>query len=109
MELGVKTRSIVCGEACSSATILALACDERHMSTHSVLMIHEFKVTMNGYRLKHALDEIRDAQRLMDALIDFYENRTKMRGQELREALDHEYYLDRREAIEKGFIDRGQI
>lgn len=90
------------GFACSIASVIFMAGDERIMNEASLLMIHNAWtfVQGNSKELRKAAD---DLETITQASINAYMSRVNITEEELRELMDSEHWLEYSEAMEKGF------
>ena len=98
-----KVRTVCDGFACSAASVVFMAGDERVMSTASLLMIHNAwaKVSGNSKELRKQAD---DLDKITQASINAYMQEVNITEEELKQMLDDETWITPQEAIEKGFI-----
>ena len=93
----------VTGEACSAASIVAMAayCE---MSPTALMMVHcvSTKVSGNHNAMEHTAEMLRAAD---SALATAYSKKTGMREEEVLEMMNHETWLTAEQAKEKGLID----
>ena len=90
------------GFACSIASVIFMAGDERVMSDASLLMIHNAWT----YTVGNADDlrkEADDLETITQASISAYMSGVSITQDELKELLDNETWLTPQEALEKGF------
>lgn len=90
------------GFACSIASVIFMAGDERLMSTASLLMIHNAWTWASGNaaELRKQAD---DLDKITRASINAYMQKVSITEEELKALLDAESWLEYNEAIEKGF------
>ena len=98
-----KVKTVCDGFACSAASVIFMAGDERVMSTASLLMIHNAwsHVSGNANELRKQAD---DLDKITQASINAYMQEVNITGEELKQMLDDETWITPQEAIEKGFI-----
>lgn len=97
-----KINTYVDGFACSIASVIFMAGDNRYMSNTSLLMIHNaWTYTMGN------ADELRkqaeDLDTITQASINAYMDHVNISEEELSNLLDNETWLDSSSALEKGF------
>lgn len=97
-----KIRTYCDGFACSIASVIFMAGEERFMSEASLLMIHNAwsRVVGNAQELRKQAD---DLDKITQASINAYMKYVNISEEELKDLLDSEYWLTYDEAIEKGF------
>ena len=98
------TVKTVCdGFACSAASVIFMAGDERVMSTASLLMIHNAwsMVSGNANDLRKQAD---DLDKVTQASVNAYMQEVNITEKELKQMLDDETWITPQEALEKGFV-----
>lgn len=97
-----KVRTIVDGFACSIASVIFMAGDERIMSNASMLMIHNawMHTAGNATQLRKDAD---DLDKITQASINAYMSQVNISEDKLKELLDNESWLLPDEALEMGF------
>lgn len=97
------TVKTVCdGFACSAASVVFMAGDERVMSTASLLMIHNaWRWTSgNANELRKQAD---DLDKITQASVNAYMREVNITEEELKQMLDDETWITPQEALEMGF------
>ena len=97
-----KVRTIVDGFACSIASVIFMAGDERIMSNASLLMIHNAWMYTygNAAQLRKDAD---DLDKITQASINAYMNHVNITEEELKEMLDAETWITPQDALNMGF------
>lgn len=97
-----KVRTIVDGFACSIASVIFMAGDERIMNAASLLMIHDawMYTAGNAAQLRKDAD---DLEKITQASIEAYKSRVNISEEEIKELLDNETWILPSEALEMGF------
>ena len=97
------TVSIIEGTANSAATLIALACNERYMTQHSTIMIHQLWCNLAG-NVSDQRVELQNTNRMMERYVSIYKKETNLSKMRINKELltDQEMNLD--EAIEHGFV-----
>lgn len=97
-----KVRAIVDGFACSIASVIFMAGDERIMNNASLLMVHNawMYTAGNAEELRKDAD---DLDKITQASIEAYKNRANISEDEIKELLDNETWILPSEALEMGF------
>lgn len=97
-----KIRTICSGFACSIASIIFLAGDERVMQDASLLMIHNpwTCVVGNSNELRKTAD---DLEKMGQVSIDIYTKTTGLDESTIKDMMDKETWITGAEAIELGF------
>jgi len=90
------------GFACSAASVVFMAGDERIMSNASLLMIHNawMYVEGNAEELRKLAD---DLEKITEASVNAYMNHVNISRDELKEMMGNETWIDSDDALEKGF------
>lgn len=98
-----RVKTVCDGFACSAASIVFMAGDERVMSTASLLMIHNAwtYASGNSKELRKLAD---DLDTITQASINAYMQEVNITEEELKQMLDDETWIAPQEALEKGFI-----
>ena len=96
-------KTIVDGFACSAASVIFMAGDERVMSTASLLMIHNAWTWASG-NAKELRKQADDLDTVTQASINAYMQEVNITEEELKQMLDDETWIAPQEALEKGFI-----
>lgn len=97
------TVKTVCdGFACSAASVVFMAGDERVMSTASLLMIHNAWswISGNANELRKQAD---DLDKITQASVNAYMQEVNITEEELKQMLDDETWITPQEALEMGF------
>ena len=97
-----KIKTYCDGFACSAASVIFMAGDERVMSTASLLMIHNAWTYTSG-NANDLRKQADDLDTITQASINVYLQDVNISEEELRQLLDNETWLTPQEAFEKGF------
>ena len=97
-----KIRTYCDGFACSIASVIFMAGDERIMSNASLLMVHNawMWTAGNAEELRKDAD---DLDKITQASIEAYKSRVNISEDEIKELLDNETWILPSEALEMGF------
>lgn len=90
------------GFACSIASVIFSAGDERVMSNASLLMIHN-AWTYTAGNANELKKQAEDLEKITQASINAYMNIVNITEDELKKMLDNETWIDSNEALEIGF------
>lgn len=90
------------GFACSIASVIFMAGDERVMSNASLLMIHNAWTFVQG-NSKELRKQADDLDVITQASVNAYMSSVNITEKELKKMLDNETWLASAEALEKGF------
>lgn len=98
-----RVKTVCNGFACSIASIIFLAGDERIMCENSLLMIHNAWTVScgNSKELKKIAE---DLEKITQQSINIYQDVSGLDEEKIKEMLDNETWLDSKEAMELGFI-----
>ena len=90
------------GFACSIASVIFMAGDERVMMNPSMLMIHNAwtLATGNADELRKQAD---DLEKITQLSVDVYESRSTLTAKEIKKMMDKETWISATEALEYGF------
>ena len=97
-----KIKTVCDGFACSAASVVFMAGDERVMSNASLLMIHNAWVLTWG-DMHHLRKEADDIEIINAATIQAYMNHVTISEDELKAMLDAETWISAADAVEMGF------
>lgn len=98
-----KVKTVCDGFACSAASVIFMAGEERVMSTASLLMIHNAWTWTSG-NSKELRKQADDLDVITQASINAYMQEVNITEEELKQMLDDETWIAPQEALEKGFI-----
>lgn len=99
------TVKTVCdGFACSAASVVFMAGDERVMSTASMLMIHNAWSYCSG-NANELRKKAEDLDKITQSSINAYMQDVNITEEELKELLDRETWITPQEAIDMGFAN----
>lgn len=90
------------GFACSIASVIFMAGDNRYMSNTSLLMIHN-AWTYTAGNAEELKKQAEDLEKITQASINAYMKNVNIDEEEVKEMMDSESWIDSSEAIEKGF------
>lgn len=100
-----KVTTIVDGFACSIASVIFAAGDERVMSNTSLLMIHNAWSWAAGDS-NDFKKEAEDLEKITEASVNAYMEIVNITKEELKEMMDEETWLSGEEALEMGFASQ---
>lgn len=97
-----KVRTYCDGFACSIASVIFMAGDERIMNAASLLMVHNawMRTVGNADQLRKDAD---DLDKITQASIEAYKSRVNISEDEIKKLLDEETWILPSEALEMGF------
>jgi len=95
----------IIGWTASMGTIVALGCDEVHISENSHFLVHNAwtGVVGNSAELRETAEEL---DRIDRRLVGIYKKKTNRADYEITELMAQERWLSPEEAIQWGFVDR---
>lgn len=102
--LRVPVHTIVSGYVASAGTLISLAGAKRYITPNSFMMIHEIRSGFWG-RYSDARIEYENVTKLMDHVISYYLDKTKLTKERLTEMLRIDNDLTAKEAHELGLVD----
>lgn len=88
--------------AASAASIIAMAGDERHMPSNTMLMIHN-SITYADGNAKDLINTAKVLEQLDEAMASTYVNRTGQTMESIRNMMDNETWLQAKDALSLGF------
>lgn len=94
------------GFACSIASVIFMAGDERVMGNPSRLMIHDAWTSVYGANADELRKQADDLDNITDASVKAYMARINITEEELRAKMKAETWLTEEEALEMGFATR---
>lgn len=97
-----KIKTYCDGFACSAASVIFMAGDERVMSTASLLMIHNAWTYTSG-NANDLRKQADDLDTITQASINAYMQEVNITEEELKQMLDNESWISPQDALEKGF------
>lgn len=100
----IPIHTIVEGEACSAATLLALAGKKRYITENSMILVHQLRTWFAG-KHNELQDEMKNADKMMTNLKGIYVKHTHLTQSQLSKLIQREEYLSAQECLEKGFVD----
>ena len=92
------------GCAASAATLLSMAGARRTMGRYSSILIHHLSSGTWG-TYEQIKDHMEQSTHLMNQMIGFYQNRSRMKEEEIREILKRDLWFDAEKALRLGLID----
>lgn len=98
-----KIKTYCDGFACSAASVIFMAGDERIMSSSSLLMIHNAWTYTSG-NANDLRKQADDLDVITQASINAYMQEVNITEDELKQMLDDETWISPQDALEKGFI-----
>lgn len=94
---------IVEGQAASGASIMMCGCQERLMTKHSMMLIHELSSLTYG-KLSKMKQDFENWEKMMELIKDIYRENTKIPEDELDKILEPDYYWKAEKCKEYGLV-----
>lgn len=95
-------KTIVDGFACSAASVIFMAGEERVVPENGLLMIHNAWTEARGD--SNAMRKVaEDLEKITRPSLDIYTNKTNLTEEEIKEKMDNEEWITSKEAYEWGF------
>ncbi len=96
--------SIIEGCAASAATMISIACDERKITKHSFMLIHELRSGVWG-KYSEIEEEYNNLKKLMKMIKDLYKKHTTIKMKELDKCLKKDIWWDAKDCLKFGLVD----
>ena len=96
--------SVIEGCAASAATIMSVVASHRQINKHAYMLIHQLSSGMWG-KYQEQKDAIANSDRLMEMIINIYEEHTKIPKKELNKLLKHDLWWDAETCLKYGLVD----
>lgn len=100
-----KVKTYCDGFACSAASVVFMAGEERIMNSASLLMIHNAWTWGHG-NANDFRKQADDLEKISQASVNAYMNRVSITEQEVKDLMDAETWLTAEESVEKGFATK---
>jgi ATP-dependent protease ClpP protease subunit len=92
------------GSVASAATFLSMAGTRRYMTKHSFMLIHQISTWFSG-TYENLKDEKESIDALMEMLLNFYKDNSKIKKRELTNLLKRDLWLTPEQCLAWGLID----
>lgn len=104
----MKVTTICDGFACSAASVVFMAGDERIIKEASLLMIHNAWTFVRGdsNALRKQAD---DLEKITQASVNAYKSKATISEDEIKELMNNETWITAKEAVEYGFATKTEI
>ena len=104
----MKVTTICDGFACSAASVVFMAGDERIIKEASLLMIHNAWTFVQGdsNALRKQAD---DLEKITQASVNAYKSKATISEDEIKELMNNETWITAKEAVEYGFATKTEI
>lgn len=101
----MKVTTICDGFACSAASVIFMAGEERVINESSLLMIHNAWTYAKG-NAEELRKQAEDLEKITQASVNAYVNRAKISEEEIKKLMDEETWITAEEAVEYGLATR---
>lgn len=98
------TISVVEGRAASAATLMSIVADERLITPHSLMLIHQLSSGLWG-TYENIKDQSENVERYMEIIREVYLNKTKLSKKVLKELLKRDLFFPAKDCIKMGLVD----
>ena len=102
--LKIPVHTICQGFVASAATIISLAGHERFITKNGYMLIHELRDEYWG-TFSFLKDSFENSQNLMDHIVDYYVEKTKMSRDAILNSIRNELTWNSEKCLEYGFVD----
>lgn len=96
--------SIVEGYCASAATLISMACTKRFIQPSAFMLVHQLSSIAWG-TYEQLKDDMHINDMLMDQLVQFYTNHTKLTEEKVRGIMKRDSWFKASECLENGFVD----
>ena len=103
-ELKVPVHTIVDGFAASAATLISVHGTKRFIKKNASMLIHQVRSGMWG-KMAELEDDYKNIKKIHERIKDIYEEKTKLKRNELVKILKHDLDWDAEECLERGLVD----
>lgn len=97
--------SIIEGHAASAATFISCVCDERYITEHGMILIHQLSSGIIG-KMSELVDEINTCHKLMNIIIKMYREYTNIDINSIKKILTRDIFWNAEEALKFGIVDK---
>jgi len=97
--------TIIEGASASSATLISVFGNERWITKHGYMLIHQLSSVCWG-KMAEIEDEYENLKEITNHIYEIYEEKTKMKRAELRNLLKHDRWWRAEECLKKGLVDK---
>jgi ATP-dependent Clp protease protease subunit len=95
------------GIAASAASLIAVSGQFRTMTQHSVMLLHQPSMKLNGdVNYAEIRDENYNLQLILDEMIDIYSRRSRLSKQSAKKIIMNEQYLTAGDCLKYGLVDK---
>jgi ATP-dependent protease ClpP protease subunit len=96
--------AVVEGICASAATLIAMSCDRRYIQPSSFMLVHQLWAFAWGTH-EQFKDEMTLQNKLMERLVAFYVEKSKVKEDEIRTMLQRDFWMDAETCVKLGFVD----
>ena len=104
LSLDSRVVSVIEGAAASAATMISIVCDERRITPHSYMLIHQLSSGFWG-KMNEIEDEYQNLTQFMTSIKELYKKYAKIPVGELESILKHDIWYNAEKCIEYGLVD----
>lgn len=102
--LGVPVYSVVEGFVASAGTLISISAEKRFISPNAYMLLHELRSGVWG-KMSSLNDEFANLRKIMDHIIDFYLESTRLKRKQLDGILSKDIIWNAEECMRKGVVD----
>jgi len=102
--LKIPVHTVISGYVASAGTLISLAGAKRYMTPNSFMMVHEIRSGFWG-KYSDARIEYENVSKLMEHIVQYYLEKTKIPREKLTEMLRTDTDLTSKECLEFGLVD----
>ncbi|WIA15738.1 hypothetical protein OEZ85_002355 [Tetradesmus obliquus] len=103
LALKAPVHTVILGHAASAGTLISCAGSRRSMGRHATALLHEVSAGMWG-KYSSMRDSMANTQACMDRILTFYEARTKLTHDQLRQRLQRDLEWDAQQCWQFGIV-----
>lgn len=92
------------GFAASAATLISMSGKKRFITKHSLMLVHQLSTGFQG-KFAEINDESENVQNLMNFMMQFYLDHTKLSKYDLQSLLKRDIWLNASQCVKFGFVD----
>jgi ATP-dependent protease ClpP protease subunit len=96
--------TVVEGICASAGTFISVVGDERKITPHSYMLVHQLRTWFEG-KYEELEDKKKNMDWLMEMIEGIYEDHTDFDMNELDELMDHDLFLPAERCVEEGLVD----
>jgi ATP-dependent protease ClpP protease subunit len=97
--------TFVDGYAASAASLITVCGNERYITKHSSMLIHQLSADISG-KFVEIKDKFNNAEQLMNSVADIYLSNTNITQEKLVYLLQHDIWLNSTMCLKLGLVDK---